>query len=405
MVNILKSAAVFAGLATCSTALSEWLSNRFHTSHHLSAAQSHIKCPVKIPYSCTSGTSDSCCIEASNGLFLATQFWDFYPATGPDNLFTTHGLWSDRCDGTYDQFCNPSWALTNVTEVLLDMGEEKLLKKMKETWKNQGSPDEELWLHEFNKHGTCMSTVNPDCYPDTADKYRYAADFFNTVVNLQKTLPTFDILASAGIHPSNSTTYKLADVLAALKSYHKNHDVYVSCKNNAIQEVWYYYQLQGSVAGGHFLPIDTVSPGKCPDDVYFVPKGQPAPSSGGGGSPSNGKGNIKLSGQSGCIISGGTWFTSGTCASFTLTDAEFGGVNIKSSKGFCNVIDGALNCASGNSATQFITESGSNGETYITYGGQSEWSADHVPASQEQVKVSPGSSGQITFKLEYVTSS
>lgn len=40
-------------------------------------------------------------------------------------------------------------------------------------------------------------------------------DFFLAVIRAFKELPTYDILASNGIFPSNSTTYKLADIQAA----------------------------------------------------------------------------------------------------------------------------------------------------------------------------------------------
>lgn len=361
-------------------------------------APEHESCPVDTPLSCTIGTSDSCCLEATNGLFLATQFWDFYPATGPDDLFTTHGLWSDKCSGGFQQFCNPSWGITNVTGALEGLGLEELLSKMRYSWKNMGHNDEDLWLHEFNKHGTCMSTVNPNCYGEDAEKYQYVGDFFNTVVDLQDTLPTFKFLSDAGIVPSTEKKYKLADIEAALSKHVQGSTVRLGCKGDALLEVWYYFKLRGSVASGAFIPSDADGKSSCPAEVYFVPKGKPSPGHGGGGGGGGGgnKGYLKLGNQKGCIISTGNWFTSGTCARFQLSEAEFGGVSLRSSRGPCDVVDGVLSCRRGNKLAQFTQDGDS-----IMYNGEAEWSAESVPTHQEQVKISPGSDGPISFKLNF----
>lgn len=62
------------------------------------------------------------------------------------------------------QFCNPSWAIHNATAVLEQMDELDLLKEMQYTWKDISGRDADLWEHEFNKHATCMYTLNPSCY-------------------------------------------------------------------------------------------------------------------------------------------------------------------------------------------------------------------------------------------------
>ncbi|KAF5096835.1 hypothetical protein D0Z00_002636 [Geotrichum galactomycetum] len=262
-----------------------------------------------------------------------------------------------------------------------------------------GKSDEDLWLHEFNKHGTCMSTVNPSCYAATAEKYRYVGDFFNRVVELQEQLPTYDILAQAGIVPTTAKKYKTADLEAALSKHANGKTVRLGCTDGALQEVWYYFKLKGAVATGSFVYENSDSSSSCPDELYYVPKGQATPSdssSGGGTSTTSGKGYLKLSGQKGCIISSGNWYTSGTCATFQLAAAEYGGVTLTSSKGPCNVVSGVFSCKSGNTLGQF-TQDGAN----ILYGGQTQWSADNVPSGQEQVTIAPGSAKSVTFKLQF----
>lgn len=354
----------------------------------------HSSCPADSVLSCSNGETDTCCYEGSNGIFLSTQFWDYSPATGADDLFTLHGLWSDKCAGGYGQFCNPSWEITNATTVLEDLGYTELLAEMNNCWKNQGAPDDELWLHEFNKHGTCMATLNPDCYASDAAKYQYVGDFYTSAVDLWKTLPTYQWLTSAGIYPSETKTYTADQISSALAPHIGDHSVYLGCdKNNALDEVWYFFKLKGSVADGEFIPIDSVSTSSCKGDFYWYPKGH---SGGGGGDDgdSSFKATLNIDGQSGCLISNGKWFTSGTCATYNVTTGVFG-AHLTSSKGPCNVVDNAFTCGSGVSAGDFTLDG-----TDIVYGGESTWSADHAPSSNEQVTVSSGS-GSVSFKITY----
>lgn len=44
----------------------------------------------------TTVVQDLCCFNAPGGSLLLTQFWDFDPATGPDDAWTIHGLWVIR---------------------------------------------------------------------------------------------------------------------------------------------------------------------------------------------------------------------------------------------------------------------------------------------------------------------
>lgn len=54
-------------------------------------------------------------------------------------------------------------------------------------WNSYDETNEEFWEHEWSKHGTCITTLDPDCYTDY-ETGEEAADFFQIVVNLFKTL-------------------------------------------------------------------------------------------------------------------------------------------------------------------------------------------------------------------------
>lgn len=254
--------------------------------------------------------------------------------------------------------------------------------------------DESFWDHEWEKHGTCISTLNPKCYTNYSPQEE-VVDYFQTAVDLFKTLPSYQWLSDAGIVPSDSTTYTSAAILAALTKP-RGVTPSIQCKNGAIDEIWYFYDVKGSVVTGTFVATNPDgSKSNCPaSGIAYHPKsGSPAPTStsssstdptttsspittttsssnsttttsaptGGPtstpGSPFSGKGyldvTIAAGMQTGCLISSGAWFTTGTCATFTATADASGGFTLTSSKGACGIVGGGLKCAAGVEAVAF----------------------------------------------------
>lgn len=355
----------------------------------------HESCPADTPLSCSSGSHDSCCYEGTNGLFLQTQFWDYSPATGSKDTWTLHGLWSDKCGGGYDQFCNSKWSIHSARSTLRELGLNNLLEKMSEVWKNQGSSDDSLWTHEFNKHGTCMSTVNPSCYSGASAADENVGDFFKTAVRLYEELPTYDFLASAGITPSDTKTWTLSEFDDAITNHTDGSSVFLGCdRHNAVNEVWYFFKLRGSVADGTFYHTDAISTSTCSDGFRYLPKVERGGGGGDGGGGSTQKGYLKVDGYKGCLISDGSWYSSGTCATFRLK-SSVGGYSVRSSKGDCGVSGGQFKCGGSVSASDFELKDG-----YLSYGGSTTWSTDRQPSGQSREAVSNGD-GSITFKIKF----
>jgi len=372
---------------------------------------SNSNCPSSIPLSCENTTvvKDMCCYEYPGGVMLQTQFWDYNPSNGPNDSFTVHGLWPDNCamDGSYQQNCNSKLNVGSVTNVLKSFGEDELLSNMTKYWKNINGNDASLWQHEFNKHGTCVNTINPSCYGDDFKTNQNVVDYFKVAFHLFEQLPTFEWLKDAGITPSNSKTYTSDEISKALKDKF-GHEVYIGCdKNNGLNEVWYFHQLKGSLLGEQFHRIDSFSSSKCPSSgIKFVPKtSSTSPSSSStfsGSSPTStgdvSKGYVKLTGQSGCLIKSGQWYVSGTCATYRLEEAEFGGYNLRSSAGYCALnSDGFLACSQGTSPDQFSFDEDTK---ILSINGGDQWYADKVPSGYEKVSIAPGS-GNVEFKLKF----
>ncbi|KAF2102601.1 ribonuclease T2 [Rhizodiscina lignyota] len=348
----------------------------------------------------TTVVQDLCCFNAPGGQLLQTQFWDTDPSTGPSNSWTVHGLWPDHCDGTFDSTCDTSREYTDISGILTSFGKTDLLSFMNTYWKDISGDDESFWEHEWAKHGTCVSTLDPTCYTDYQSKQE-VPDFFQKAVDLFQSLPTYDWLSAAGITPSTTKTYSASDIQAALSAKHGGHQVTIGCSSGALDEVWYHYNVQGSVQTGTFVAADPDgTKSTCPDTgIKYLPKsgsstgggsttttsssGGSQPT-GGSGTPFSGNGFLEVTtggSQKGCLISAGTWFTTGTCATFTAT-ASGNGFTLKSSKGNCGISNNAFTCGSNVSSTVFTSSGGS-----LAAGGSTGFFADSVPSGSTQATV------------------
>jgi ribonuclease T2 len=319
----------------------------------------------------------------------------------------------DNCDGTYEANCDDSRAYTNITQIL-QAANPSLLSYMQTYWKDYQGNDESFWEHEWSKHGTCISTLDPDCYTNYQPTEE-VPDFFNRTVSLFQSLPSYQWLADAGITPSSTKTYTSAAIQSALsKAY--GHQVYLGCASGALDEIWYFYNVRGSVQSGTFVPTDSLTSSSCPSTgIKYLPKSgsssptsssptgtktttTAAPTSTGGGGAFSGKGtlNVIASGsQNGCIISAGTWYTSGTCATFSASGSS-SSFTLTSSKGSCGIVSGKLTCGSSVAATNFS----SSGST-LEYSGSGDFSADSTASGSTQVAVYSGGSHSVDISIQW----
>ncbi|KAL1310471.1 hypothetical protein AAFC00_000763 [Neodothiora populina] len=261
---------------------------------------------------------DSCCVETYGGLFLSTQFWSIYTGLEsegqllPADSWTLHGLWPDYCNGSYTQYCDldrqydptpspnttnslpngtvvPPYTGPNIGTFLEPFERFDLLAWMNKYWINQGAPNSDFWGHEFSKHATCYSTFDVPCYGPEYVEHEEVVDFFQTAIMYYRRLPTWDFLASAGIKPSNTTTYSLSSFQSALN---KGYGAlpYIGCSGprynetaaganstdsgrTVISEVWYYFHAYGRPQSGAWLPTNTTGSGsscaKAPGALHY----------------------------------------------------------------------------------------------------------------------------------------
>ena len=288
-------------------------------------------CPNDSPLSCHNSTAaDTCCLVYPGGQLLQTQFWDTDPSTGPVDSWTIHGLWPDECSGSYQSNCDPSRAYTNISQILQSFKATDLLSYMNSYWLDINGDDESFWAHEWGKHATCISTLDPTCYDDYTPQQE-VPDFFNRAVSLFQGLPTYKWLSAAGITPSSDTKYSVDDIQGALQKAH-GAPVTLVCDSGALNEVHYGFNVRGTVQEGQFVAADAPSDDSCSSQISYLPKSgggggsspssspspsspsptsssSPSPAPPGAGDPFTGNGYLNVVSsdgqQNGCLISGG----------------------------------------------------------------------------------------------------
>ncbi|KAG9019546.1 ribonuclease T2-like [Tulasnella sp. 427] len=392
----------------------------------------------------TTVQSNSCCFENPGGLIMQVQLWDTYPRTGADDEWTVHGLWPDNCDGTWGQFCDPSRQYPNITQVLKDSYRYDLLDWMNKHWLDQAGDNESFWEHEWNKHGTCMSTLEAKCMPKGSKNGTDAVAYFQTAINLHRAVPTYKILAAAGIFPSANRSYTYDELTAAVKKEVGYIPAFDCNKNTGIIfEISYYYNLRGSVVDGTFQHIacrwgspsgaDAFTGGSCPKTgpLWYLPKGVAAPdgqttsaapsstisvtstttttATGTISSTSPTSSETPVTGKyildalvngtaAGCLLSKGTWAVTGpsiTCAKFTFASTDNVHYTVTSSKGPCAVDeDGGLSCDAAIQTPTAFKLTSVNGTNELTYQGLAIFSSSTLPqgSAQESVKLGCGPS-------------
>lgn len=63
---------------------------------------------------------------------------------------------------------------------------------MSDYWKDFRGDDADLWQHEWNKHGTCISSLETRCY-DGCLPQQEVVDYFDKTVEVFQTRPSYKV--------------------------------------------------------------------------------------------------------------------------------------------------------------------------------------------------------------------
>ncbi|KAJ3286421.1 ribonuclease T2-like, partial [Blyttiomyces sp. JEL0837] len=137
----------------------------------------------------------------------------------------------------------------------------RFFPEISKIWVGANGDTNWFWSHEWTKHATCFSALNPSCYGSTYKKDKDVADFFGTTLNLAKTYDVYKILKDADIVPSETVTYNLTDMNAAFDwALWGNIPAFQCVKDAAgkqyVTEAWTYFY---NTANLNFVPASTAN--------------------------------------------------------------------------------------------------------------------------------------------------
>lgn len=135
------------------------------------------------------------------------RFNDDYCVPDAVTNWTIHGLWPSEGSEHKPGYCNSSWPFR-------ESKIEDLKSAMMIHWPTyeEGEDPEEFWSHEWEKHGTCATSL-----PNLNSEHKY----FATALALNGRIDLKSVLAKSNIIPSEKQDYKLQDILRALsEEYH-----------------------------------------------------------------------------------------------------------------------------------------------------------------------------------------
>ncbi|RKP09066.1 RNase Sy, partial [Thamnocephalis sphaerospora] len=225
-------------------------------------------CPDTL--SCPAGGGppvDRCCSPAM-GLLVFVQQW--YPKLGPSDAFTLHGLWPDECNGDQGprNGCDSRRNYPNLGRIIKN-ADPDLYTSMTTFWPSYKKNVELFWSHEWNKHGTCVSTLEPQCLSETAEPHTDVLVYFRTALALREQFNPYKVLADKNIVPGNLYDREL--ITTTLQEAW-GVPVRITCRRGQINEIWLWMKVRGR---DHYIATPPVKPSKaqeCGSSIYYPPK-------------------------------------------------------------------------------------------------------------------------------------
>ncbi|CEI90297.1 Putative Ribonuclease T2 family protein [Rhizopus microsporus] len=212
-----------------------------------------------------SGSVDSCC-SPKYGLVVLNLQW--VPGYGPNDEFTIHGLWPDKCDGTYapSNGCDSSRNLSNIASVIKSANG-TLYNRMNTFWPSYKGDNNVFWSHEWNKHGTCVSTLRPTCYGDKYVKYQEIPEYFEKALDLRDEYDVYGALSLSGVIPGN--TYNVNTFADAIQSRLGAQPKLNCTHSGTLSDVSLYFYVRGR---DNYEITDSPTSGSCSGAVYYPKK-------------------------------------------------------------------------------------------------------------------------------------
>jgi ribonuclease T2 len=146
------------------------------------------------------------------------------------NAWTIHGLWPSSAHMKGPFFCDKNWHF-NMKEIL------PIKNELIEKWTNvhEETRYDDLWKHEWEKHGTCAAQH----IPELGSEYKY----FKKGLEFLDTYSITKLLSLSDIQPGVNTTFKVGEINAGLLPWLGN-SFAIICERDQITKREYLYEIR-----------------------------------------------------------------------------------------------------------------------------------------------------------------
>ena len=141
--------------------------------------------------------------------------------------------------------------------------------QMKKYWHSKYGKPNCFWAHQWNKHGTCISNLDPSCKSNPVegeDIYSY----FSKALELRSKYDLHEALAEHGISPSTGGKVNINRIRNAIQAKF-NVTPTLRCEHGALYEIRLYFHVKN---GDQYVPVDSPHSwrGNCRKTISYPPK-------------------------------------------------------------------------------------------------------------------------------------
>ncbi|KAJ1911438.1 hypothetical protein H4219_005940 [Mycoemilia scoparia] len=174
-------------------------------------------------------------------------------------------------DGSYggNRGCDPARSYSNIDEIIRNLEDDPTLyQDMKTYWASNKGDDNWFWSHEWIKHGTCVTTLEPHCYAEgNYTKHKEVGEYFRTALNLRSKYDIYAAFKDNDIVPNAKKTYPVQKMKQAILDKYGLEATF-SCRGSRLQEITLWFRVRGR---DRYVPTQPLRKDTC-RNVRFLPK-------------------------------------------------------------------------------------------------------------------------------------
>ncbi|KAJ9084113.1 Ribonuclease T2 precursor (RNase T2) [Entomophthora muscae] len=177
--------------------------------------------------------------------------------------FTIHGFWPGDCSTGVGPLEGCHIGATNPKRDIKSRPE--LKEQMEKYWVSERNNNHWLWQHEWNIHGTCLSTVREEC-PLGKEEGPPHIRYFKATLRQYEQLDVYDELKNNNIIP-RMEPYSKREIVSALGRW--AHSFQLVCIKGRLIQI---HSFRLGKAGNEFKERKLGVTHKCPQKIGYYPK-------------------------------------------------------------------------------------------------------------------------------------